>query len=109
VRPTSALVTFFLPLVALWAAATALVTLAALHLARAPRLPTELLGAVAASGGAAGGVLAVSTVATGLTPAAAGDALVRLLAAAGAGMLLGAVLAVGGVLLAVRLWTGGGE
>lgn len=112
---SSLLLGVLLPMVCMWAGATTVVTLAIVRLTggRAsrrgvPRLSAELWGAITASGAAAGGVLGLSTVAPALPlGAAAAGALARLLTVTAVGMLVGAVLTAGLVLLAVWLWTGG--
>ena len=112
---SSLLLAVLLPLVCMWAGATVLVTVAMLRLtgpraaARGrglPRVSAEMWGAIAASGAAAGGVLALSTVAPALPLGVAAGALARLLTATAVGMLVGAAATAGLVLLATWLWSG---
>ena len=107
---SSLLLSVLLPVVCLWAGTTGLVTLAMVRLTAPrrgttlPALSAELWGAVAASGAAAGAVLGLGTAAPALPLAATPGALARLLGVVAGGMLLGAALTAGLVLLAVWLW-----
>jgi hypothetical protein len=111
------LLAVLLPIVCMWAGATTVVTLAMMRLtslgeqARGgrgiPRLAAKLWGAITASGAAAGGVLALGTVARVL-PIGGASGLARLLTVSAVGMLVGAAATAGLVLLAVWLWSGDG-
>ena len=112
---SSLLLAVLLPLVCMWAGATTLVTVAMLRLTAGrdeaggrglPRFSAEMWGAIAASGAAAGGVLALSLVAPALPLGVAAGALARLLTATAFGMLVGAGGTAGLVLLATWLWGG---
>lgn len=111
---SSLLLAVLLPLVCMWAGATTLVTVAMLRLTggRAaegrglPRYSAEMWGSIAASGAAAGGVLALSLVAPALPLGVAAGALARLLTVTALGMLVGAAATAGLVLLAAWLWGG---
>lgn len=108
----SLLVTVLLPIVGLWLATTALVTLGALRVierAAAPAPPPlapEVWGAVCASGAAGGGLLGFSLIASSLALAPGAAPLRLLLGITGAGMLLGAAGTVAVVWVVVWLWTG---
>lgn len=113
---SSLLLAVLLPLVCMWAGATTLVAVAMLRLTggRAaerrgvPRFSAEMWGSIAASGAAAGGVLALGLVSPALPlgVAAGGGALARLLTVTALGMLVGAAATAGLVLLATWLWSG---
>ena len=102
------LIRLLLPLFVLWAAATALVAVAAVKIAdRADdggaALEPEAWFAIAASGAAVGGFLGISMLGWSTAAAAQGAVLVWPLTLATIGMLLGAALAAGVVLAYLRM------